>query len=77
MLSPKAVAYALVDLYEHDTVQLHVAADALQVMERAGAPCVLSHAGDVWTVRLETRASPGHDRIEVQAGAANLLEGAA
>lgn len=52
MLSPKAITYALVDLFEFQAIQLADATDARQIMEHAGVPCVLVAEGDMWSVRL-------------------------
>lgn len=77
MLSPKAVTYALVDLFEFQAIQLSDVADARQVMAHAGVPCVLVEDGDMWSVRLMGQLPPRKPGSMVRGGDGGQMEGAA
>jgi hypothetical protein len=68
MLSDKAIAYALVDLFEFDTVRLQSPEDALQVMGHAGVPCALGREGEGWCVRLHDDVIAARARRRARGG---------
>lgn len=78
MLSDSAVAYALVDLFEHHTVQLPGPGEAFQVMRRAGVPCTLAQDNGCWSLRLDEAFVQERARLRVEGrtGARRPLEAA-